>query len=701
MSRVHAIASLSALIVLSSCVSSAPPVPAKKSPVTAQSTEVKPPPSLYHGKPLIGLFGVDLAGMDTSVKPGADFNLYAGGKWIKTVAIPPDQGHWDGFESLTVQVAERARALIEEQTRLKPVKGSNAQRIGDYYRTYIDRAAIDKLGFEPAKPVLDAIQAAKTTTDIAKLMGRPDLPCLSPMLAGVLHDPKNPDRYQVTIMQSGLVLPSREHYLKDDKEFKDIRTKYVEHVARVLTMVGDKQAAANARAILALETKFAEAHWTPAERRDQDKIYNPRTVELLEKEMPKFPWKAYFEAQGYGSNPGLILREVTAIGKMAEIFGSAPIATLKSYLTYHFLNGSSDVLPIALEKESFDFYGRVLSGETEPEQRWQLAVDTLNDIMGEAVGELYVARHFDPKARDEVTRIVENLRRAYIARIERLDWMGPETKKEALEKMATLKLKLGYPKKWRDYSALDIVPGDALGNWRRLWAWRQLYNAAKLQKPTDRDAWIYMPHMVDAGYLPNFNEIEFPAGILQPPFFDLEADPAVNYGAIGGVIGHEIGHALDDQGAKWDAQGIVRNWWTPGDMAMFKTRTDVLVEQYATYEPLPGLKINGRQTLGENIGDLGGILAAYDAYHLSLDGKSAETFNGFTGDQRFFLGWAQVWRRAYREEDLRNKVLTDMHSPAMFRVNGVVRNVDAWYAAFGIQAGDPLYLPPEKRVRIW
>ncbi len=696
MNDFRAPSSLFALALLAAC-GTAPPIDATK--LSAASVETQT--SSYRGKPKIGSFGFDLEGMDRSVPPGADFNAYAGGKWIKNTPIPPDQGHWDAFESLAVQVAERTRAVIQDQTRLKSVKGSNAQKVGDYYQTYLDRAAIDKKGFGPAKPWLDAIEAAKTTTDIVKLMGRPDLPCATPILAGVVLDPKNPDRTTVVVGQSGLGMPSKDHYLSEEKDFEKFRADYEAHVRRVLALVGDKKAAENARAIVAVETKIAAAHWTPAERRDQDKTYNPRTVAELEKEWPQFPWKTYFEAQGVGSSPAVIVRETTAMTKLAELFVSTPVATWKAYVTYHFLIAASDVLPSELEKEVFDFYNRELDGQSDPEERWQQAITNLDDYLGDAIGELYVERHFDPRARDGVVRIVENIRRAYAARIERIDWMTGETKKAALEKLAAIRLKIGYPKQWTDYSTLDIVPGDAFGNARRMEAWMQAHDVAKLNKPADREAWIFRAQTVDGGYLPNFNEIVFPAGILQPPFFDLEADDAINYGGIGGIIGHEMGHAFDDQGAKWDARGMIRNWWSATDLAAFKTRTDALADQFSQYEPLPGFKVRGRQTLGENIADLGGILAAFDAYHLSLEGKQAQLLDGFTGEQRFFLGWAQVWRRAYREEDLRNKVLTDMHSPAMVRVNGVVRNVDGWYQAFGVKEGDALYLAPDKRMRIW
>lgn len=698
---------LSTLILAASCASPAPPPPNLVTSSSATPLEkpvdtagAKQAPA-YQGKPKLGTFGVDLAGEDRSVKPGTDFYKYAGGTWLKTNTIPADRANWGTFVALREESDANVRKLLEEQAAAKPAKGSNVQKAADYYAAYLDTDAIEKKGFAPAKPLLDAINAAKTTDDIAKIMGRPDLPCQAPIGMAVSLDAKNPDRYVVIAVQSGLGLPEREYYFKKEKEFEEIRAKYEAHIGRVLAMVGDKKAAANAKEILAVETKIAEAHWPIAERRDRDKTYNPRTIAELAKEAPKFPWKLYMEAQGFGKEPSVIVRENTAMPKLGEIFASTPVSTWKAYVTYHFLRASADVLPSALDKEVFDFEGRTLEGKPEQRERWKRAVSAVNDAVGDAVGEIYVARHFQPKAKEGMDRLVENLRRGYAARIEKLDWMTAETKKVALEKLAAFRPKIGYPSKWKSYSSFDVVAGDAFGNARRAQVWEHEYDRARLGKPSDRDEWFMSPQTVNAYYNPTFNEIVFPAAILQPPFFDADAEAAVNYGAIGGVIGHEMGHGFDDQGAKSDAKGILRTWWAAADIEAFKKRTGVLADQYAGFEPLPGLKINGRLTLGENIGDIGGLTVAHEAYSISLGGKPAEVIDGRSGDQRFFLGWAQVWRALYRDEALRNVVLSDPHSPPMYRVNGVVRNIDAWYAAFDVKEGDPMYLAPDKRVRIW
>ena len=688
--------SLSTLPLLAACGSPATP-PQTGKPETSNATTVASP----RKKPKLGTFGVDLAGMDKSTTPGKDFYAYAGGTWMKENQIPADRSRWGMFDQLREEADANVHKILEEQVAAKPDAGTNARKMADFYGTYVDTKAIDAKGFAAAKPGLDAIDKAKTLEDIVKIMGRPDMSVDAPIGMDVSLDQKNPDRYIVEVGQSGLGLPEREYYLKTDAQFTEIRAKYEAHIAKVLGMVGDKKAAANAKAIVALETKIAEASWAVADRRERDKTYNPRTIAELQKDAPSFPWKAYLDAQGFGAQPGVVVSEVTAIPKLAQIFSSTPVATWKTYLTYHFLKSSADVLPSELDKEVFDFYGRTLNGQPEQRGRWKRGVLATNGALGDAVGELYVARYFKPKAKSEMDQLVENLRKAYATRIQGVDWMTADTKKLALEKLASFLPKIGYPSKWKNYSSLEVVAGDAFGNATRTRLWQHEEMKAKLAKPSDREEWFMTPQTVNAYYNPVFNEVVFPAAILQPPFFDAEADPAVNYGGIGGVIGHEMGHGFDDQGAKSDAKGVLRNWWATADVDAFKKRTDVLADQYAQFEPLPGTKVNGRLTLGENIGDVGGSTVAYRAYQMSLGGKPAPVVDGFTGDQRFFLGWAQVWRSLYRDQALRNQVMTDPHSPAMYRVNGVVRNHDAWYKAFDVKEGDPLYVAPEKRVRIW
>ena len=692
--------SLSALAALTSCAGSTPPSPAS-STARKQLESTAAPSTDASGKPALGSFGVELNGIDATVKPGNDFYEFAGGAWMKANQIPADRSRWGMFDALAEESQANVRKILEEHLRDDAPQGSNLQKVTDYYSAYLDTAGIDEKGFAPARSALDMIAAAKTPVDIVKLMGRADLPVEAPITMGVTLDEKDPDRYVVAVGQGGLGLPEREFYLNDRPQFRDIRAKYESHVSKVLSMIGDENAAADAAAIVALETRIAERHWPIAERRDRDKTYNPRTIAELEKEAPSFPWKEYLEAQGYAGESSVIVAEVSAIPKLADLFTTTPVETWKAYLTYHFLRASASVLPSQLDSEVFDFTGRTLNGQPKQRDRWKRAVSAVNGALGDAVGELYVARYFKPRAKDEMDRLVANLRKAYAARIEAVDWMTPETKKVALEKLASFRPKIGYPSKWKDYGALEVVPGDAYGNMRRAQVWHHEYMRAKLGKPSDRDEWFMNPQTVNAYYNPVFNEIVFPAAILQPPFFDPNADPAVNYGGIGGVIGHEMGHGFDDQGAKSDAAGVLRTWWSQADVEAFKERTDALAEQYSTFEPLPGIKVNGRLTLGENIGDVGGMTVAYEAYRLSLAGDPGPVIDGYTGDQRFFLGWAQVWRSLYRKEALRNQVLTDPHSPAMYRVNGVVRNVDAWYRAFDVKEGDALYLRPEERVHIW
>lgn len=672
--------------------------PAAKAPTPPPAeTASSPAPA----KPKLGTFGVDLQGADTSTKPGDDFYEFAGGGWMKEHTIPADRSRWGMFDELREESDANVRALLDALSKTSPAEGTSAQKAADFYAAFLDTKAIEDKGFDPVRAHLTAIAEAKTLDDIVKLMGRPDMPVEAPIGMGVGFDAKDPDRYVVLIGQSGLGLPEREYYLKKEPQFEEIRGKYEAHIARVLAMVDDAKAAANAKAILALETKIAEAHWPIAERRERDKTYNPRTITELEKEAPKFPWKAYVAAQGFAEETPFVVREITAMPKLAGVFAATPVSTWRAYLTYHLLTASASVLPKQLDDEAFDFYGRTLSGQPEQRDRWKRGVSAVNGALGDAIGELYVEKHFQPKAKAEMDRLVENVRAAFRVRINALDWMTPETKKAALEKLEAFRPKIGYPAKWKDYSSLEVVQGDAFGNAVRSNAWQQEYMRSKLGKPTDRDEWFMTPQTVNAYYNAAFNEIVFPAAILQPPFFDPDADPAVNYGGIGGVIGHEMGHGFDDQGSKSDAKGVLRTWWGESDIEAFKKRTDSLADQYAEFEPLPGLKLNGRLTLGENIGDLGGLAIAHEAYKLSLGEQPAPVVDGYTGDQRFFLGWAQVWRTLSRDEALRNQVLTDPHSPAKYRVNGVVRNLDAWYDAFGVKEGDSLYLPPEKRVKIW
>ena len=657
-----------------------------------------PPPAPPAAK--IGAFGLDLADRDLSVKPGNDFYRYAIGKWMDNNPIPADRTVWGTFSQLDAESEKRVKGLIEALPA-QAAPGSNEQKVGDYYRAFNDTDAIEKAGLQPAKESLAAIDAAATHEDIAALMGRPDLPVPSPIGIRFDIDLKNPDAYSVTLTQGGLGLPERDYYLKKDATFKDIREKYTAHIARMLTLAGEKDADAKAKKILALETGIAGDHWPIAKRRERDLTYNPRTRAELDKLAPRFPWKVFLTPGGIDAQPKFIVAELDAVQKLGADFRKFSVADWRAYLKYHFLANAANVLPKAFDDEAFDFYGRTLNGQQQQRDRWKRSVDSLDGALGEAVGELYVAKYFPPESKAKMLDLVENLRKAYSQRVQHLSWMSEDTKKVALEKLSTFRPKIGYPDKWRDYSKLEIRAGDAFGNDTRARVFNWHRDADRLDQPTDRDEWGMTPYTVNAYYNPTFNEIVFPAAILEPPFFDPNADSAVNYGAIGGVIGHEMGHGFDDQGAKSDAKGVLRTWWLPADEKAFKTLGDNLVSQYDGYEALPGLKVNGRLTLGENIGDLGGLTVAQEAYRLSLDGKEAPVIDGLTGDQRFFLSWAQAWRTNYREQRLRNQVMADPHSPAPFRVNGVVRNMDSWYQAFDVKPGDALYLDPQERVRIW
>jgi putative endopeptidase len=648
----------------------------------------------------IGAWGLDLTTHDTTVRPGDDFFRYANGRWLDTHEIPADRARWGSFDALDEAAQEKVHELIAALPA-SAASGSAEQKVGDFYRAYMDTDAINRIGLSAAQPALDTIRAARTHRDIATLMGRPDLELKSPLQLSIRPDEKNPDRYIVSISQSGLGLPDRDYYLEGDAVYSDLRAKYRAHIERMLTLAGDADAASEAQSIIELETEIAKRHWPVAKRRERDLTYNLRALSELTELAPGFGWQDLLSAAGVVGENDYVVRELDAVGALGALVGETPVARWKSYLRYHYLVGVADVLPKPFDAEQFDFYGRTLNGQKEQRERWKLAVSAVNAALGEAVGQLYVAGNFPPEARAQMLSLVENLRTAYGQRIRQLPWMSAGTKKVALQKLTTFRPKIGYPVKWRDYSNLEIGSGDAFGNDERaaLFEWRR--KVARINQRTDRDEWSMTPQTINAYYNPTFNEVVFPAAILQPPFFDPGADAAVNYGGIGGVIGHEMGHGFDDQGAKSDAQGVLRNWWKPKDEVAFKKLVNRLAAQYDTFEALPGLHVNGRLTLGENIGDLGGLSVAYAAYHLSLHGRAAPVMDGLTGDQRFFLSWAQVWQGLYRDAQLRKQVLSDPHSPPQFRVNGAVRNVDAWYAAFDVKSTDRLYIAPEERVRIW
>jgi putative endopeptidase len=650
-------------------------------------------------KPAYGTFGLDLNARNTSVKPGDDFFAYANGAWYDKFTVPADKGSYGMFNVLDDEARANVRKIIEEAAATKPASGSVEQKIGDYFASFMDTAAIEANGVNAIKSDLDRIAAVTTTADLSRLFGEPGFQ--SPVGAYIGLDDKNPDAYFVNLIQSGLGMPDRDYYLKDDPELKKTRDAYLAHVGRMLMLVGVADASATAARVLALETAIAQAHW-PAERtRDAIANYNPKSRGEVTAFAPGLDWQAMFNAMEVGQWDRFNANTPTALTGIAMLVRSKPLADWKAYLTYHHVHIHAAYLPKAIDDENFAFYGKVLSGSERQRERWERGVDVVSDGLGEAIGKVYVERHFPPESKAKIDALVANLIAAYKTNIEKLEWMGPETRARALEKLATFRLKIGYPDKWKDYSSLTIVPGRLLDNVRAasLWQWR--YDVAKLGKPADKGEWLMTPQTVNAYYYPGTNEITFPAAILQPPFFDPQADDAVNYGGIGGVIGHEIGHGFDDQGRLYDAKGVLDDWWTKADADAFGKRSSTLVAQYGTFQPLPGMKVNGELTLGENIGDLGGLGVAYQAYRRSVAGRDVPTIDGLTGDQRFFLAWGQIWRSKYRDETLRALLLSNPHAPPMARVNGAVRNVDAWYTAFGVQPGDKLYVAPDQRVRIW
>lgn len=653
------------------------------------------------GKPQYGPWGFDLAGMDRSVRPGDDFFRYSGGTWMKETPIPPDRSSWSTFSILRANAERDVKAIVETISKRPSEPGSIEQKVADFYVSYLDTTAIEKAGLGPVLDDLAAIAVVQSHEDTASLMGRPDISVGGPISISPWPDAKNPDRYAVNIVQSGLSLPNRDYYLKDEAKFIEIRAKYRAYVGKMLAHVQYPEPGNAADVVVALETEIAKRHWANEKRSNRDLTYNPKTQTELKAFAPDFPWSRILSAQGIPAQDFFVVKEVDAIKGLTTLFRETPIAAWRAYMTFHYLNGMADVLPAALDDLSFDFNGRTLSGQRQKRERWKRATAALNGALGEAVGQFYVRSHFRPQAKAQVAALVENLRAGYAARISTLAWMSDETKRAALRKLAKFRVKIGYPNSWRDYSTLDVRAGDAVGNRKRAKAWEWQRVTGRLDKATDRDEWGMTPQTVNAYYNSYFNEIVFPAAILQPPYFDPDADPAVNYGGIGGVIGHEMGHGFDDQGSKSDENGILHAWWNEGDSAKFNAIAAHLSEQYAQYETLPGMHVNGKQTLSENIGDNGGLGIALEAYLIAQHGKQAPVLDGFTALQRFFLSWAQTYRENIRDEQLRADLTSDSHSPAEFRVNGVVRNMDAWYDAFGVKPGNRLYLEPADRVHVW
>jgi putative endopeptidase len=649
----------------------------------------------------LGSFGIDLSARNLEVKPGDDFFMYASGTWYDNYIMPADKTRYGAFTGLAERSEKQVKEIIDDiasRTDLTPQE----QLIADFYNAYMDTETINKLGIAPIQTTLDDIAAIKTTDALTKLFGQAWLVgTSSPIGGGMWFNRLDPDQYEMSVGAGGLGLPDRSYYLEESERFANIRSAYVEHIANMLEFAGIKESRARAEAILALETKMAEGQWPREKRRDRDLTLNQIKRKDLATQYPGFNWDLYFAQTGY-QVPQLNISQPEPVKAMIDLINKEELNVWRDYLTYHTISENAALLSEPIYASNFDFYGKTLSGQEEPRPRWKRAVEQMSGTqsLGFAIGKVYVSRYFPESSKQQMAELVENLRTALGQRIDGLDWMGEATKVNAHAKLKAFTPKIGYPDVWQEFDGLTLSHQDLLGNIKNLRQFFRADSVAKELEKTDRNRWGMTPQRVNAYYNSSFNEIVFPAAILQPPFFDPNADPAVNYGGIGAVIGHEMGHGFDDQGSKSDANGIQRNWWTDEDRAAFDAKADRLAEQYSKYEPIPDNFVNGRNSLGENIGDVGGLAMAYHAYKLSLKGKEAPVIDGLTGDQRFFLAWAQVWKEKRTEQSMLNQLRGGTHAPGRYRALAP-RNHDAWYKAFDVKPGDELYLPEDQRVRIW
>jgi len=667
--------------------------------LTACGNEQAAAPAAEAPQAAIGTFGIDTAAMDTTVKPGDDFYRYVNGAWVSTFQMPADKARYGIFDALRDKSEVDVRTLLDTLATTPPAAGSVGQKVTDLYGSWMDEAAIEARGIEPLKADLDAIAAARTKNDIVALMGNIDY--AGPIGMYISPDPADPTRYVVNVTQGGLGMPVRDYYLNEGDRFDAYRASYKTYVTKILELVGDATPAASAEAIVALETALATVHWSPERQRDVQATNNPVDRAGLKAMIPAVDWDIFLPVAGLGAVQNFVVNETTALRDGAALLDTQPVDAWKQYLKFHLASDYAANLPKAFDDASFAFYRRTIAGVEVQRDRWKRGVQLLDGLIGEGVGELYVAKFFPPDYKAQMDDLVANLVAAMGERLKTLAWMDDATRGEAAKKLATFDPRVGYPVKWRDYSAYTVEAGKLFENVRngRKFEWNR--EVGRLGEPVDREEWGMNPQTVNAYYNAVNNEIVFPAAILQPPFFNLEADDAVNYGGIGAVIGHEIGHGYDDQGREFDETGKIRNWWTPATNERFNAATSKFAAQYNAFCPLEGACVNGNFTMGENIGDLGGLEMSYTAYKLSLGGQEAPVIDGFTGDQRFFMAHAQVWRAIQREDALRNQMLTDPHSPAAARGSIPERNMDAWYAAFDVKEGDAQYLAPEDRVRIW
>lgn len=646
-----------------------------------------------------GAWGFDLKGMNTAVKPGDDFNAYAGGTYLDNLVIPADRTSFGSFNTLAAITEQRLNGMISDIASRNDLTGNEA-KIAILYNDTLDQTTRNDLDIAPVYDRLLSIRQIKDHKAMAKFMGSSagDLGAtLFGMYVGA--DDKNPTVNALSLFQGGLSLPDRDYYL--DEKFADKKVKYQAYVADIFRMIGYPNAEEMAAKVVAFETEVAKVSWTRVESRDPDKTYNPMTWAELKKYAPAFDWDGFAKASGTAKAKKIIVGQNTAVVAIADLYAKTDIETLKAWQTFKVVNEAAPNLSQRFIDAQWGFFARDLNGAKEQRPLWKKAVGVTETVMGEALGQAYAARYFPESSKATMVALVENLRTALAARIRALTWMSDTTKEKALGKLYAIKVKVGYPDKWRDYSGLDIKKGDLVGNLRRSGAFEWRFMTDKIDQKVDPDEWEMTPQTVNAYYHPTKNEIVFPAAILQAPFFNPDADPAINYGGIGGVIGHEFTHGFDDQGRKYAADGSLSDWWTEEDAKKFDVQAQKLGAQYDGFEVFPGHNVQGALTMGENIADLGGILIALDAYRLSLSGQTAPVLDGFTGDQRVFLGWSQVWRLKRRDETMKALLVSDPHSPAKFRVIGPMRNIDEWYKAFDIKEGDKDYLKPEDRVKIW
>lgn len=644
--------------------------------------------------------GIDPAELDADVRPAEDFFKHVNGKWLDATPIPADRVRYGTLDQLVERVELQTRAVVEAANASA---GGEAKQIADIYQAYMDQDAINQAGLKPLDDLFTEIAALRTHDDIWRAFARLSiLGVETPLALFTETDADNPDLVLAYVWQSGLGLPDRDYYFETNPKLIAARDAYVAHIGRMYELAGWPEGATDAVRLMALETAIANQHWTAVQNRDRQRIYRNKFNLLKAWEHTNgLDWRSWFSALGYSQQGEFVLAQDTYFAALRDVLLAHDVETWQRYLRFRVLKAFAPYLPQAIDAENFAFEGTVLRGQPQQRDRWKRAMSLLNQIAGEPLGKLYVVRHFPESSKQRIRALVEELRVAFGDSIRSNDWMSEVTRTEALAKLESFGMKLGYPDVWRDYSGLVTSPTDAIGNVRRGFVFEHAHTLNQIGKAPDRNEWGMTPQTVNAYYRPTFNEIVFPAAILQSPFFDPTADDAANYGAIGAVIGHEFSHGFDDQGRKFDGTGRLRDWWQADDATRYEARAKRLVEQYNTYEPIPGTKINGELTLGENIADLAGVIMAYRAYLHSLKGQPAPVIDGLTGEQRFFMAFARVWRQKAREEAEREQLLTDSHSPARYRVIGVLRNVPEFHGAFGVKDGDGMYLGPAEQVKIW